>query len=209
MPLEMANEKNNKGVSIKKEDKVYSQWTAFNNTHHSLKMICMGLVILCLSLEILCFIVGDKTPIVIKESLSGNQYFTGEKKVVPLKEENIKKLIRQFLELRYEWDEFKIKQIELDISPFITQGLKKKTKKLLENLSKNDFKEKKLSQKITKPQITVTDKSTSASFYRVLEINEIPLLIPTQISFGLVKGETSFWNRIGIYINSINIFEGS
>ena len=192
-----------------KEDKVYSQWAAFNNSHHTMKLICVTLSVLSLLVVVLCFYVGDKTPIVVREKAGDLEYLAGSKQKVTIDEKNIKRLIRSYIDMRYTWDRMNIKQIARNISPFVTNGLEKKTKAQLQQYRTKEFKGKLLKQRITTPDIVVTKESTRAYFYRVLIINQIPLLIPMQIQFGLVKGDVTNWNRLGIYINAKKVYEGS
>lgn len=191
------------------KNKTISQWVSVNNIQHTLKIICFSLIGLCLLLSILCFNLQDKTPTVVKESAGELHYLIGSKKKIPIQKGNIKRFIKKFVTLRYEWNgELDIEKISRDIAPFVTEGFKKKTVLQLKALQQKEFKGKKLDQGHTSPRVMVTDKNTMVSFDRVLRINGVALPIPTQISFNLVKGKVSYWNRLGLYINGVTIHEG-
>jgi hypothetical protein len=191
------------------ENKTLSQWVSVNNIQHTLKLVCFSLTGLCLLLSVLCFSLQDKTPTVVKEKAGELYYLAGRKKVTPINGGNISRLINKFIELRYDWDgKLDIDKISKDITPFVTKGFRKKTVIYLKNLQDKEFKGKRLDQGHTRPMTIVTKDSTTSSFDRVLRINNVPLPIPTQLSFNLVRGKVSYWNRLGLYINGVTIHEG-
>ncbi len=199
-----------KDTQTKEDNRTISQWSSVNHMLHTLKWCCFSLLGLSITLCVLCFNLQDKTPIVVKESPTGELYYlSGSKQKVPIKEENIKRFVEKYIELRYEWNgHLNIEGISQDISPFVTNGFRKKTVLQLKRLQNKEFKGKKLDQGHSKPRVIITDKSTTASFDRILRINGIPLPIPTEISFNLVRGQVSYWNRLGLYINGMTIHEG-
>lgn len=190
------------------KDKIFSQWTALNHVLFIYKVIGLGLVGLSLVLTVLCFYLSDRTPLVVKDNGDGYTYLMGHRQDVPLQKENIEKFIRQYVGLRYRWDSPDIEKIAANVAPLVTRGFRKKSLLELKALTGDDFKDKKLKQSISDIEVTVTDKSTVAEFDRILRVNGIPLVIPTQISFALVKGTRSYWNRLGLLINGVTIHEG-
>jgi len=191
------------------ENRAISQWVSVNNMQHTLKLTCFSLLALCLLLCFLCFYLQDKTPTVVKDSAGELHYLIGSKKKTPIQKENIERFINKFIELRYEWDgELDVDKVSKNIAPFVTEGFRKKTVRYLSKLKSKDFKGKKIDQGHTSPKTTVTESSTTSTFDRVLRINNVPIPIPTQISFNLVRGKISYWNRLGLYINGITIHEG-
>jgi hypothetical protein len=193
---------------LKKENKTVNQWMALNHVLFIYKAIGLGLVGLVLVLGVLCFYVSDRTPLVVKEQCGETQHLVGARKDVPINEEHIKSFVKSYVRLRYIWEEVNLKKTLLDIRPFVTSGFSKKTGLELKNFMSDEFKDKKLSQKISGIDVMVTDKSTIATFDRILRVNGIPLIIPTQMSFALVKGERSYWNTLGLLINGVTIHEG-
>ena len=56
--------------------------------------------------------------------------------------------------------------------------------------------------------VQVTKESTIAIFDVVLRVDDIPLIVPTQVALQLVKGVPTEWNPMGLYVNNITIHEG-
>jgi hypothetical protein len=197
-------------VQEKEKNKTVSQWMFVNNMQHVLKATIGLLTVYCFVITTLCFTLQDKTPIVAKDVNGEIFYLSGEKKKIPVQKGNIRRLIDTYIKLRYEWDgKLNIEKVTRNISPFVTEGFRRKTKAMLKHLKDKEFKGKKLDQGHTKARVQVTDKKTIAQFDRVLRINDIPVPIPTQISFEIVRGEVSVWNLLGLYINGVTIHEGN
>lgn len=194
----------------KEENKTVSQWMFVNNIQHVLKATISILTAYCFVITILCFALNNKTPIVAKDVNGEIHYLSGERKEVPIQKGNIERFINAYIKLRYEWDgELNAEKVSRNISPYVTDGFRKKTLSTLKHLKNKEFKGKKLDQGHTKARIQVSDSSTVAHFDRVFRINGVPLPVPTQISFELVRGEVTVWNRLGLYINSVTIHEGN
>lgn len=180
-----------------------------NNQQHTLKVICLCLLGLNLLQTTLCFYLTDKTPIVVEKSRQDQKFYVGKKQNVEVQRSNIKRLISEYISLRYKWkDELNVNQIAKNITPFVTEGFKRKVTSKLVTLRDKELRGKKVTQRHTKANIVITKDKTIASFDRVLRVNGIPLLVPTQITFRLVRGDVTVWNKLGLYINGIVIHEG-
>lgn len=179
-----------------------------NNNHHIMKILCTGQIVVIVLLVSLCFFMRDDTPIVVTKNGQNSLYSFGEREVIQITKNNIKDFIQKYIFLRYEWGgELNVKEVVKRLEPLTTDGFKRKTAILLDGLRTKDFKGKSLDQGHTLPRVVVNDKSTTASFDRVLRINGVSLVIPTQISFSLVKGEKTVWNELGLYVNGTTIHE--
>ena len=192
---------------MQRKNKTMNQWANMNHALLIYKMITMAVMGFCLLLVALCFYLNDKTPLVIKEGCGDFIYFMGSRKEIALTEKNLQRFISNYVNLRYKWNELNPIVIANSISPMVTDGFKKKTQKELEGMRNKGFKDKKLVQSISNIEVRVTKTRTVAIFDRILRVNGIPLLIPTQISFFLVKGEKSFWNQMGLFVDGITIHE--
>ena len=184
-----------------------NQWANMNHVLLIYKMTTVVGMGLCLLLLGLCFYLNDKTPLVIKEECDDFTYFMGSRKEIALTEKNIQRFISNYVNLRYKWKELNPVVIANSISPMVTDGFKRKTQKELEGMRNKGFKDKKLVQSLSNIEVRVTKSRTVAIFDRILRVNGIPLLIPTQISFFLVRGEKSFWNQMGLFVDGITIHE--
>ena len=184
-----------------------NQWANMNHALLIYKMITMAVMGFCLLLAALCFYLNDKTPLVIKEGCDDFIYFMGSRKEIALNEKNLQRFVSNYVNLRYKWKELNPVVIANSISPMVTDGFKRKTKKELEGMRNKGFKDKKLVQSISNIEVRVTKTRTVAIFDRILRVNGIPLLVPTQISFSLVRGEKSFWNQMGLFVDGITIHE--
>jgi hypothetical protein len=71
-----------------------------------------------------------------------------------------------------------------------------------------EFFGKKIQQAVAGISVQVTKESTIAVFDVVLRVNNIPLIVPTQVALYLVKGVPTEWNPMGLYVNNITTHEG-
>lgn len=192
---------------IQKENKVLNQWTRLNHILHAYKIMGLGLLGLASILSCLCFYLASQKPIVIQDRENDFFYFIGERKPISLTKKNVERFVSAYIKMRYKWDQLDPNSIVQDIIPFTTKKFQVKTKIQLEKMISKDFKDKKLKQGISDIEVRVEKSDTIAIFDRILRINGIPLLIPTQISFGLAEGKKTIWNKMGLYITGVSIHE--
>ena len=94
------------------------------------------------------------------------------------------------------WSEFNATVIVKNIHPFATDGLREKLKNYFTKKLQKEFKGKRVTQDIANLKVIVSKKHVIASFDKVLRVNNIPLVVPTELSFELIKGDVTNWNLL-------------
>ena len=184
-----------------------NHWVEINEAASYFKLMGLILGITNLGLIGICLLLYFKSPIVALLKEDDVFYLAGQKRKVTLGKGTIERHIRRFIKGHYEWGKLEEKRIARDIKSLVTKGLYQKVLTDLEKL-KGQFKGK-LSQKITSVEVKITAKEAWAKFDRVLRVNEIPLVIPTEISFGFIQGVKHKFNPSGLEINSLKVHENS
>lgn len=185
-----------------------NQLVALNRFLKIYKGIGIGLIILSLILGIDCIFLATKRPIVVVQNKSEFSYHQGRYLHVELTENNIKQFVENFVIKYYNWNDLNPDVILKNIEPFITDGLKESTLANLKNRKEKEFFGKKLEQEVAGIVVQVTKEATIAIFDIVLRVDNIPLIVPTQVALQLVKGVQTDWNPLGLYVNNITIHEG-
>lgn len=149
-----------------------------------------------------------QSPLVIVMSGDEKSYYQSERKTDAITEKDVEKFIRDFLEQMFRWDKLSPEMILRQISPMVTQGLSDRIRQELSQKTEKDFKGKTLSQSITNVHIEVTEKNVVASFDKVLRLQGIPLVVPTELAFNIIRGSQTKWNPLGLYVNGLVEHEG-
>lgn len=197
-------------MELNKSDASFStnQLIALNRFLYIYKFIGIGLIILCLVLGGAYIKLVNQSPIVVVAKDNDLSYYQGRFLKVSLNEGNIKHFVEKFIDRYYNWSDLNPEVIFKNTEPFITDGLKESTLANLKIRKEKDFFGKKLQQSVAGLSVQVTKESTIAIFDVVLRVDNIPLVVPTQVSLQLVKGIQTEWNPMGLYVNSITIHEG-
>jgi hypothetical protein len=146
--------------------------------------------------------------------------FLGEKREIVITDNEIKKLVENFIKRRYEWDTFSVDEVMDGLNPIITNGLKEK---ITTEISKQAESYKTFSQYVGKVQITVDEHGNVVGIFdKILRITgklkngadslpgmieKIPLLSEAQVLVKVVRGAITDENPLGIYINSLVNYE--
>jgi hypothetical protein len=197
-------------LELNKSESSFSvnQLVALNRFLYIYKGIGIAVTILCLVLGFTCITLANKNPIVIVANDNEFSYYLGRHTQVELNENNIKHFVEKFVTKYYNWNELNPEAIFKNIEPFITDGLKENTLSNLKTRKEKEFFGKKIKQAVAGISVQVTKESTIAIFDVVLRVDDIPLIVPTQVALQLVKGVPTEWNPMGIYVNNITIHEG-
>ncbi|MDH5582147.1 MAG: hypothetical protein OEY33_09610, partial [Bdellovibrionales bacterium] len=99
---------------------------------------------------------------------------------------------------RYSWENINPSILVRNLSPISTNGFLKKLRAELKKEKEGSFK-----QTITNLEIVLTEKESFAKFDKIFKINNIPLIVPTEISLKVIQGERSKWNPMGLYVDGI------
>lgn len=197
-------------MELNKSDASFStnQLIALNRFLYIYKIIGLGLIILCLVLGAAYIKLANQNPIVVLAKDNNLSYYQGKHLQVSLNESNIKTFVEKFIDRYYNWNDLNPEVIFKNTEPFITDGLKESTLNNFKTRKEKDFFGKKLQQAVAGLSVQVTKESTIAVFDVVLRVDNIPLVVPTQVSLQLVRGVQTEWNPMGLYVNSITIHEG-
>lgn len=147
-------------------------------------------------------------PLVVVLGDDFKQYVQGKRTKNSVTEKDVERFVMEFLPQMFVWDELLPEKILRQISPFVTEGLLARFKLELTKRSEKDLKGKKLSQSIANAKILVTEKNVIANFDKVLRIDGIPLVVPSEISFNIIRGSQTRWNPVGLYVNGLIEHEG-
>lgn len=190
---------------IKESDKVINNWLRINNAMSSIGLANLLLSITNISLVVFTVVLYSRAPIVVLTDKNDSRYYISSKNDTEIKKGTIQRHIKKYVNHRYKWNDFNRTKIAKSVEYLTTKGFNKKVINELVTLRKQ-FKGK-LSQRITEVKVIVSDKSTLAKFDRVLRVSGIPFIIPTEISFRLVKGISHSLNPSGLEIDGITIHE--
>ncbi len=189
---------------LNEEEKNYlEKWTYLHRTERFHKRIILSLLgIICILIVIVLFARNTK-PLVVERDHHAFRALSVEKSEIKPTKEALAELITEFIKARYEWESFTPQIIIKKLEPFTTEDLRSK---LLEEFGKKGFQNKpgeSIEQSIARIKSDISDKAILASFDRILRINGIPVVVPTEISLLLSEGPKTFFNPIGLYINGL------
>ena len=191
-----------------KESNLVNQWTTLNRILFIYKAAGATLAVLCLFLGILAIVLANRSPIVAVATENDYLFFQSRRSKLDLNEANIKRFIERYVKLYYEWEVLEPEKIAQNIGPLVTDGFRAKAYELLKLRRDKEFVGKTLRQNVSGISIQVTKEDTIAVFDVVMRVEGIPLIVPTQLAFQLVKGNQTEWNPLGLYINGATMHEG-
>ena len=178
-------------------------WTAQEKVLHVYKVLSLGLGIFGLVMAVGFVATQFQNPLVVVAKAHEVEFYPSERKRAPLEKQEVEQFTKQFLASLYVWDEFKSEKIARGIGPFVEIGL---ADKVIGTQSQKFLKElggKRLSQSLAFVKINVLDDRVVCSFDRVLKIEGIPLVIPTEVTLSMIEGEPTNFNPMGIYVGGI------
>ncbi len=189
-------------------NKILSQWLSLNRVLFLYKVVGLSLLGLCLLLSIFLFILATRDPVVITLT-EESRFYHGGRSPISLTEQDIAHFVKKYINLRYEWASLELEVIARNISPLITKGFYKKSYTEILQVRKNlGDQSSSASQTVSGVQTNITKDSAVATFDRILRVSGVPLVVPTQVSFRLVKEVSTKWNPMGLYVHSISVHEG-
>lgn len=185
-----------------------NQLIALNRFLFLYKGIGVALALLCLILGIACTVLANRNPIVVIARENEFSYYQGHQKQVDVNEKTIKNFVEAFLVRYYHWNELNPVLIYKNIEPFLADGIKNSTLADLKTRRDKVFFGKKIQQSVTGILVAVDKDSTIATFDVVLRVDNIPLVVSTEVALKFIKGDSTEWNPLGLYVNSITTHEG-
>lgn len=185
------------------ENNYFEKWTYMQKNQQFQKRIILSLLGLIGLLLLIVLFAGQQTPLVVERDNSVYRSLFVEKSDVKPTKESVAELVEDFVKARYEWENFEPQVIVKKLEPYTTEALRTK---LFEEFGKKGFQNKpgdSVEQSVARIRPDVSDKAVLATFDRVLRINGIPVVVPTEISLLLSEGPKTFSNPMGLYINGV------
>ena len=184
-------------------------WTAQEKVLHLYKLISVGACIFAAAMGVALIVSHFKNPFVVVAKNHELDFYPTERLAVPLEKTEVEQFTKQFLVSLYVWSEFNGDRIAKSISPFTEGSL---TDKVIGTQSQKYLKElggKKLSQSLAFVEVSVLLDRVICKFDRILKIEGIPLVIPTEVTLAFVRGDQTVSNPMGIYIGGIKESENA
>lgn len=184
-------------------------WTAQENLIHFHRMLSAGLGILIVLLAVLTLIIGFRDPIVVVKSETEQDFYLSSRAQVSIEKKDVESITRRFLEALYVWPEFNSQTLAKEIVPYMEEALVAKITGTQAEKYGKDFKGKKLAQEIAFVKVEVLEDRVVCIFDRILKIEGIPLVVPTEVTLSMLRGSPTRTNPMGIFISGILEHEGT
>lgn len=184
-------------------------WLSVNHQLRTQKIVSMGVAFVGFIFLGLTLFEMFRAPLVVFEGEKGRIPYLASSKKLNIDEEQIQRFVTEFLYLYNKWEKLEPNDITKQIEPYTSDELLSKIRDILNQRKNRDFKGREVSQDIAHLKVQVSEKAIIASFDKVLHLNSIPLIVPTQVSFQLTNGNSTKWNPLGLYVNGMLEHEGS
>lgn len=185
------------------ESKYFEKWTYMQRNQQFHKRLIMSLMGLVGVLALIVILAGNDTPLVVERDNLYYRPLAAERSDIKPTKESVAELVTDFIKVRYEWDSFQPQVIVKKLEPYTTEAFRDK---LLEEFGKKDAQNKpgeSIEQSVSRIKPDISEKAVMASFDRVLRINGVPVVVPTEVSLLLSEGPKTFFNPMGLYINGL------
>lgn len=196
-------------MNDKSKNTVPNIWTAQENLIHFYRVLTAGLGILVTFLLVLAVVIGFRDPIVVVKSATEQEFFPSSRASVSIEKSDVEAIIRRFLMALYVWHEFNSQALAKEITPYAEEALVEKIIEAQSLKYGKDFKGKKLAQEITFVKVDVLEDRVVCVFDRILKIEGIPLVIPTEVTLSVLRGSSTRANPMGVFVSGILENEGA
>lgn len=174
---------------------------------YKLLSIGLGGVVLLLLVFVLAAFFRD--PIVVVKNGAVQEFYPSKRTKTAIEKADVEAFSKRFLTALYVWSEFNGQKVAREIAPLVEEALIPKIVDAQTQKYGKQFKDKKLSQAITFVNVEVLDDRVVCRFDRVLKIEGIPLVIPTEVSLAMLQGSQTELNPMGIYVSGIAERDGA
>lgn len=185
------------------ENTVPNIWAAQEKLIHFYRLLSIGLgvagLLLLTFIAVLCF----RDPIVVVKGGNSQEFYPSVHAKAEIGKNEVEDFTKNFLTSLYVWSDFSADQLAKEISPFAEEGLIAKVANAETQKYGKELKGKKVAQAITFIKIEVLDDRVVCRFDRVLKVEGIPLVIPTEVTLSMVEGSPTRLNPMGIYVSGI------
>lgn len=185
------------------KNSVPSIWTAQEKVIHVYRLLSFGLGAFALIMGGISVVQSFRNPIVVVRSTDVQEFYPTVRKRAPLEKVDVETFTKRFLSSLYVWDNFNGESLAREIAPFTDAKLVQKIIDAQTQKYVKELKGKRVEQAVTFVRVSVLDDRVTCRFDRVLKIEGIPLVIPTDVTFSMVQGDPTRLNPMGIYISGI------
>lgn len=185
------------------EEKYIEKWSGVQTILQFQKRLIVALVGLAGFLALLMIVSGDPKPIVVEKRNSIFESLEVRREPIAASEQAVGELVNQFVRLRYEWPTFNPEMIVKQLEPITTDGLRVKLVQEFGSKAHENKEGNSVEQSVSRIRPSVSEKAVLATFDRILRVNNVPLVIPTQISILLSEGPKTSLNPLGLYVNGV------
>ena len=191
------------------ENSIPNIWTAQENSIHFYKLV--SAVLGALALLLLVALVGTfyRDPIVVVRTNSEIEYYPGHRMEIPIGKPEVEKFTKEFIAALYVWSGFDAGRLKKEVSVYVEENLLEKLMVAQVQRYLKELKNKELSQAVTSIEIEVLADKVMARFDRLLKIENVPIVVPTELTLSMIQGPQTRINPMGIYISGILEHEGA
>lgn len=196
-------------MNEKSKNTIPNIWTAQENLIHFYRVLSMGLGSLALVLLVVAVAFGFRDPIVVVRSEVDKEFFVSQRAPVSIEKSDVENVTKRFLDALYVWPQFSGQTLAKEIAPYAEDALIEKIVEAQSLKYGKDFKGKKLAQEISFVKVKVMEDRVVCSFDRILKIEGIPLVIPTEVTLSVLRGSSTRENPMGVFVSGILENEGA
>lgn len=192
----------------KQENTVSNIWAVQENLIHFYKMVALGSGGIALFILIFTTMAYFRDPIVVVRTGSAQEFYATARSEVSVDKKDVENFTREYLRALYVWETFEPDTLAAQIKPYSEEAL---VPKILATQTQKfgKMRDKKISQDISFVKVSVLESKVTCSFLRILKVEGIPLVVPTELSFALIQGSRTTANPMGVYVAGINETENA
>lgn len=196
-------------MTDKTKNTIPNIWTAQENLIHFYKLLAAGLGVLATFTLVLTAVIYFRDPIIVTKSMKEKEFYPSSRAPISVEKSDVEEFTKEFLTALYVWSDFNEAAMVKEVSPYVEDALVRKIVDAQVMKYGKDLKGKKLSQAITFVDVTVTEDRVTGRFFRLLLIEGIPLVVPTEVTLSMIQGSPTRLNPMGVYISGIMEHEGA
>lgn len=193
----------------KLENTVPNVWTAQENVIHFYKLVSVGLGVIVFMLIGALLISYFRDPIVVIRTNSELEFYPSNRVKAPIGKPEVQKFTKEFIAALYVWSDFNVEKLKKEVSVYVSEDLLEKLMSAQTQRYMKELKNKKIFQAVTSIEIEVLNDKVVARFDRLLKIENIPIVIPTELTLTMIQGSSTRVNPMGIYISGMIEHEGA
>jgi hypothetical protein len=187
---------------IKNNFSPIDQWFGINRELKLYQIATIFLAVLCSLMAITISIILNPAPIIIDTANGSRNHFIGKRIGANPTQDDVKIFLTEFIKHRYEIKNGQQQNILKNILPLSTEGYLTALKnEMVKDQSTSQITE--LDQYTAKIEVIVNEKEALAKFDKIVRFNGVPLIVPTEASFQIVKDSPSVWNPYGVLVNGV------